>query len=49
MTNFSDYPGDFRIQYGHWEILSKIGSLPDYLGELAALKFVKVQQVESKQ
>ena len=37
MANFGDYPGDFRLESGDWEIQSKIWSLADYLGELTAL------------
>ena len=37
MTNFGDYPGDFRLSSGHREKQFKIWSLPDYPGELTAL------------
>ena len=38
MANFDDYPGDFKLSSGDREIRSKIWSLPDYPGELTALK-----------
>ena len=37
MTNFGDYPRDFRPLSGHWEIWSKIWSLLDCPRELTAL------------
>ena len=37
MTNFCDYPRDFRPLSGHWEIWSKIWSLLDCSRELTAL------------
>ena len=37
MANFSDYPGDFRLQSGDLEKWFKIWSLQDYRGELTAL------------
>ena len=37
MANFSDYPGDFRLQSGDLEKWFKIWSLQDCRGELAAL------------
>ena len=37
IANFGDYPGDFRLLSGDREKRFKIGSLPDYLGELTVL------------
>ena len=37
MANFSDYSGDFVLEFGDREIRSKLWSLPDYPGELTAL------------
>lgn len=37
MTDFGNYPGEFRFQLGDKEIVSKIWNLPDYPGEMTAL------------
>ena len=36
MANFGNYPGDFILKSGDWEIWSKNWSLLDYPGELTA-------------
>ena len=38
MANFGNYPGDFRLQSGDQEKWFKIWSLPDYPGELTAVR-----------